>query len=216
MSNTGIPSWFYEEHKDRNIWKPPFDYALIKREICDLEAGLEEGWKEREVQNYLKNKPYLFDGLFRHGHGTFAFPELSFAGTYFADWVIGSGHSGGITWELIELECPQSKPFNKDGHLSEAARKGFNQINDWRIWITQNIDIIQRPKSLDGLGLFDLSNHALGIVVVGRRSLYQNEPGHEKYNRLRKEYYTHNRIEVISYDTFLEKMKFHINRRTGE
>lgn len=214
MIKSRIPLWFREENKDNNIWKPPLDYKVIEKEIGELELGIESGWKERSVQKYLKDKHYLFDGLCRHGHGTFVFHEESLAGKYFPDWVIGSGHSGGIMWELIELECPQSIPFNQDGHFSKETRKGIKQIDDWRIWITQNIDMAQRSKSLDGLGLYDLSHHAKGTVVVGRRSVYDNSLGHAKYNKVRKECETRQRIDVISYDTLLERMRFHIKRLT--
>jgi len=210
-----IPTWFREENEDRNIWNPPLDFDLMEKEIKNLSLGLENDWKEQDVKGFLKNRAYLFDGLYSHGHGTYVFGEQSLGGTYFADWVIGNCHSGGIFWELIELECPQSKPFLQRGHLSDAARKGVNQITDWRVWIQQNIDYAQRPSSQNGLGLFDLSHHARGVVVVGRRVLYERTPGHSKYNQVRKESNANNRIEIISYDTLLEKMRFHINRLTN-
>lgn len=210
-----IPEWFREENKDRNIWNPPLDLNLREREIKELAFGLENDWKERDVKGFLKNRAYLFDGLYSHGHGTYAFDEQSLGGTYFADWVIGSCDSGGIFWELVELECPQSKPFLQSGHLSGATRKGVKQITDWIIWIQQNIDYAQRSRSRDGLGLFDLSHHARGVVVVGHRVLYERTPGHIKYNQIRKECNTNDRIEIISYDTLLEKMRFHINRQTN-
>ena len=214
MNDSGIPSWFRAEQEENNIWKPPLDYEAMKFEIEGLQRGIESGWKERDVLNYLKDKHYLFDGLCRHGHGTFVFNEESLGGKYFLDWLIGSGHSGGIMWELVELECPQSIPFNKDGHFSKAARKGIKQIDDWRMWITHNIDMVQRPKSRDGLGLYDLSHHARGTVVVGRRDIYASSPGHAKYNRVRKEYETLHHIDVISYNTLTERMLFHIRRLT--
>jgi len=92
-----IPDWFFEEHESRNIWKPPLDQDLVVRELSEFEKGLKEGWRESDVQAFLKRRPHLFDGLYRHGHGTFVFPEVSFGSAYVADWVIGSGHSGGLS-----------------------------------------------------------------------------------------------------------------------
>ncbi len=213
---TGIPAWFREENSDHNIWKPPFDYERVEKEICELEAGLLSEWGEREIQNFLKVKPYLFDGMYRHGHGTYVFYEIKFGSQYIADWVIGNGHSGGLLWDLIELECPKSIPFIQNGHFSDATRKGINQIQDWRNWIQQNIDMVQKSKSQDGLGLVGLNNHAKGTVVSGRREMYQSKPAIQKYNRNRVLCNSQNHIEIISYETLIEGMRFHINRLTSE
>jgi len=211
MENLSIPSWFYKENDSKNIWKLRIDNSLRKDEIDTLEKGLKDGWKETKVQQYLKTKPYLFDGLCRHGHGTFVYYEQSFGGKYFTDWIIGSGHSGGLMWDLIELECPQSKPFIKDGHYSDSTRKGINQIDDWRLWLAANINMVQRPISENGLGLYDLNSHAFGIVVVGRRELYQSLDGNSMYNKLRTSTKSQNNIEVISYESLIERMRFRIS-----
>ena len=132
-ASQGIPQWFYDENDRFNIWKPPLDYGRIAEDVLALERGVGSGWTETEVQSHLKSRPLMFDGLYRDGHGTFVFSEFRLGTEYVADWVIGSGHSGGVTWNLIELECPQSKPFINNGHFSAATRKGVNQIKDWRI-----------------------------------------------------------------------------------
>jgi hypothetical protein len=157
----------------------------------------------------------LFDGLYRHGHGTFVFSEVRFGTTYVADWVVGNGHSGGVLWNLIELECPQSPPFIKDGYFSETARRGVNQIQDWRSWITKNIDLVQRPKSRYGLGFHDLDGFASGIVVAGRRELYGSSESADRYNEARNACRTQNAIEVMSYETLIEKMRFAVERFRG-
>ena len=210
MISLGIPSWFREENEDKNIWKPPFDYKLIGSEIDALEQGLIDGWKETDIQQFLKKRPYLFDGLYPHGHGTYVFYEQSFGGKYIADWVIGNGHSAGIFWDLIELEAPQFIPFKQDGHFGDAARKGVNQIQDWRTWLTQNNNMVERPKSNSGLGLFGFKCHAHGTVVGGRRELYQSKQGSQAYNQTRETCRVQNRIKVISYESLIEKMRFHI------
>lgn len=207
----GIPQWFYEENDRFNIWKPPFiERARIAQEILGLEQGVDSGWKETDVQSYLKTRPYLFDGLYRHGHGTFVFSEFQLGTEYVADWVIGSGHSGGVTWDLIELECPQSIPFMNDGHFAVSTRKGIDQINDWRNWIEQNTEHVGKPKSSHGLGLFDITCRAHGIVVAGRRSLYDAQAGRSKYAEARKLKRYSEGIEIISYETLIQKMRFHI------
>lgn len=211
MNIYGIPSWFHEEHGDKDIWNPPMNNDLIKEEIGQFKLGIENGWSENDAKNFVKNRHYLFDGLYRHGHGTFVFDEQSLAGKYRIDWLIGSGHSGGIFWDLIELECPRAKPFNKDGDYSKATRKGIKQIKDWRLWLQQNIDLAQKPKSQDGLGLFDINNYSDGIVVVGQRNNYRELKGYTQYNRIRQDEYSRQNINIYSYDTLIEKMYNYIN-----
>ncbi len=212
MIGFGIPEWFYRENETANIWKHPFDSSLVEREVTELATGLNDGWRESDVQEFLKPRPYLFDGLYRHGHGTFVFSEFKFGTEYIADWVIGSGHSGGIMWDLIELECPQSLPFMKDGRFAKPTRKGINQIRDWRRWIGKNIAYVEKSRSQHGLGLFDISARASGIVVVGRRSLYSSHEGVSRYNEARAMCSEESQINVISYDTLIERMRFYIDR----
>ena len=212
MTNYGIPEWFRQENEKANIWNPLFDYSVVEVELSEFAAGLNNGWIESDVQTFLKSRPYLFDGLYRHGHGTYVFSELKFGSKYVADWVIGNGHSGGILWNLIELECPQSIPFLKNGHFAESARKGINQIRDWRAWITRNIAQVQNPRSQQGLGLYDLTGYAPGVVVVGRRALYSSADGCAGYNESRAAHRNENQIEVMSYESLIDKMRFHLER----
>lgn len=207
-----IPDWFRTEHKTRHIELENPDRDRILLELDELSAGIGGGWKEREVLEYLKQRPYLLVGRYRSGHGTYAFPELSFGGKYYADWLVSHGHSGGLTWELIELECPQSTPFLQDGHLSEAARKGINQIQDWRNWVQRNLDMAERPIAQEGLGLFDIRPQSFGLVVVGQGSKYREVSGYAAYNKNRKTTYEQNHIKIESYENFIDSLKFRYNK----
>ncbi|MBI4292924.1 MAG: hypothetical protein HY661_15745 [Betaproteobacteria bacterium] len=82
MMNYGIPEWFRQENEKANIWNPPFDYSVAEVELSEFAAGLNNGWIESDVQTFLKSRPYLFGGLYRHGHGTYVFSELKFGGKY--------------------------------------------------------------------------------------------------------------------------------------
>jgi hypothetical protein len=208
----GIPAWFYEEHKDKSIDVDRQARDSVLADLQHLETRIHQGWGERDVQRFLKDRPHLLAGEFRTGHGTFAFPELSFGGKYFADWLLASGHSGGIAWKLIELEDPQATPFMADGHPSEATRKGINQINDWRNWIQRNLDTAERSASADGLGLYDIRPQAFGLVVVGQREKYRNAPGYATYDKNRKTIHEQNHIHVESYDSFIESLRFRYTR----
>lgn len=206
-----IPEWFRCENEEKSIEGNTPEPAAILSELDTLENGIKNGWNEQEVQRHLKSKPYLFRGKCRSGHGTWAFPEQSFGGKYFADWLIASGSSGGISWELIELECPQSSPFKKNGHLSDAARKGVEQIQDWRNWIQNNLHCTQNSKKQDGLGLFDLTPQSFGLIVVGRNNIYKTKDAFHAYNSNRKNIIAQNHIRIESYESFLESLKFRFN-----
>lgn len=207
-----IPDWFYNEHEQYSIEenRPRREQCLL--ELQELETGIASDWKEQDVQRYLKERPYLLVGKFRSGHGTYAIPEVSFGGKYYADWLVASGSSSGMTWEMIELECPQSVPFKKDGHFSEATRKGINQIQDWRNWLKPNLSLTDVPKSRNGLGYFEISPETRGLVVVGQGENYQDRVELDAYNRNRRISDEQNRIEIISYNTFIESLRFRYNK----
>lgn len=208
-----IPEWFYKEHDTRNIEQIHSDPVEALAAIDEMANGLSSGWGEREFQECIKTRPHLLQGRYRDGHGTFAFFEQSLGGRFRIDCAVASGSSAGLLWELIEFETPQKAPFKLDGHLSEAARSGVEQIIDWRLWLQSNRDQAQKSASDDGLGLHDISYYSKGLVVVGRRSSYKGMPGRGRYDSKRREMQSSRHIEIISYDTFLESMRFYWKRR---
>jgi len=213
MAVTQIPDWFRDDHHENEIESRALDigYERALREIDALSVNIANGWGEREVQGYLLDRPYLLLGRQRTGHGTYAFGEAALGGQYRIDWAVASGSSGGLSWELIELETPRKLPFKVNGHLSEAARGGVEQIKSWRIWLQKNADYAQRPKTRSGLGYHDSCfNH--GIVVVGRRLQYEAAKGRAHYNDMRRAMKTESHIELMSYETFLESLRFRFSK----
>ena len=173
---------------------------------------MRDGWDERRIQNYLLYFPHILLGRHRTGHGTYAFGEMQLGNQHRLDWAIANGNSGGMDWELIELETPLALPFKRDGDLSEAARKGVKQIRDWRTWIGSNIDYARRPKTAGGLGFYDIGPRCRGVVVVGRRSEYNQAPGRAEYDPIRRTIREESLIEIVSYETFLESLRFRFTR----
>ena len=210
MSEYGIPEWFRDEHDAKFLSYDKY-VRNAKKDLNAFKAGIAQGWGERKAQAFIKSKAYLLQGMYRTGHGTYAFPEASFGGRHTADWLIASGHSAGIMWNLIELECPKSPPFIGDGNFSKNTRDGINQIQDWRNFIQSNPDLAQKSRSESGLGFFNISPQSKGIVVVGQRSKYSDERNLSHYNKRRAQSLEQNNIEIISYDTFIERLSFEIN-----
>jgi hypothetical protein len=101
------------------------------------------------------------------------------------------------------LETPRSDIYLKRGDtLDKYARKGVDQIDDWRDWLKNQISIAQAPRIKGGLGLPDISNQSLGLVIVGRRGRRPKNITDAKRNALRER-----GIQVHSYDWFLEHLR---------
>jgi len=203
-----IPDWFRNDYREKNIEFRPCSGREVLDQIEALEKQIKEGASESDIQACLKLNPFLLSGAYRSGHGTYAFFEKRLGNMYVIDWVIANGHSGGFLWHLVELECPRSCPFNKDGCFSVATRKGIKQIKDWRSWIQQNIDVAQRPRSSKGEGMFDIRPRSPGIVVVGQSSNYRQREGYQRFNEYRKMEKEDTGIEIQSYENFLKSCKF--------
>lgn len=211
-----IPEHFYADNEDCEIEEKAnlvgYDAAIER--LDTLSAMLKAGAGERKIQRYLCRHPYLLLGRCRTGHGTYAFKEKLLGCQHRIDWAVANGNSGGLAWELIELESPLRAPFMKNGHFSAATREGINQILDWRNWLAANPDYAERSKSSGGLSLHGIRyNH--GVVVVGRRSHYDQLVGRDKYDVSRQVCKRAHHIDVISYETFLESLRFRFQREAS-
>lgn len=180
--------------------------------LVKVREQLLAGANETKIQAILKQYPQILGGGYRTGHGTWGFSEIAFPPEYRADWIAVSGSSAGLMWDLIELEDPQKIPFKENGHYSESARKGIEQIKDWRNYIQSNLDYVTKPKAQHGLGLYELRPKSFGIVVVGRNELYASHPAKHKYDEHRKRTYEEEHIEVMSYDSFLSRCMFEYSK----
>lgn len=207
-----IPSWFYKEHKEQEVSAGHETKSAAVEGVRKIRELISSGTNETGVQDLLKQYPEILGGMYRNGHGTWAFPELSFPKEYRADWLTASGSSGGLMWELIELEDPMEVPFKQNGHFAKSVRKGIEQIKDWREYIQSNLEIVSKPKSKHGFGLHELRPRTMGIVVVGIRDKYSDEESKSKYDENRRRTEEDERIKVISYDSFLERCLFQFTR----
>jgi len=203
-----IPEWFWSENSSFDISANRERKPRAIEGLKKVMLVLAQGGGETEVQSILKEYPELLGGGYRTGHGTWGFPEFSFPPEYRADWLVASGSSGGILWDLIELEDPQKIPFKQNGHYSDAARKGIEQIKDWRHYIQSNNGHVNKSRADHGLGLHDLRPKTQGIVVVGRREVYSSEKAKAKYDENRHATLEDERIRVMSYETFLDHCMF--------
>lgn len=192
---------YYELHGDLE----PFASSHSDAKLIDIEQFfglLASGAKERDCQKFIEEHPALIAAYGRSGHGEWVIPQKRLGSEFIPDFVHGHAHSGGYQWALWELECPSDVPFNRDGTFSRSLREAIDQIERWRGWLESNLDYARRPRSQNGLALFDISPRASAIIVIGRRTQF---PPH--YNRLREQLRFDKHIEVMSYDRFIEAPK---------
>ncbi len=201
-----ISDQFYEEWDECNIWDPGVNDPT-RDDLLDLLKLVDEAPDERPIQKLLEARPRLWLGTQRTGHGTWVFPQKRLGSEFIPDFLIASGSSGGLFWELVEIESPTATPFLKNGEQSAKLRTAVSQIEDWRNWLTNNITYARNPKKLDGLGLESIHPRSSGKIIIGRRT---NFP--DKYNTVRQSLWHDKHITVMSYDRFLEQIAFGIFR----
>jgi hypothetical protein len=92
--------------------------------------------------------------------------------------------------------------FIGDGKtLGRQARKGVDQILEWKEWLQSNSAYARKSRSDHGLGLFDIRTDAPGLVLVGRRSQLTNSSDAVR-NHLRT-----SNIHVHTYDWLIESLR---------
>ena len=198
------PEWSAARSDDLEefaVWRPVTEEA-----IQALEDVIDSAKDERPVQKFLESNPHLLTALLG-GKERFCIPQKRLGAEFIPDFVLGDVDSMGVRWILVELETPRSRIYLKGGkQLDEFARKGKDQIIDWRGWLTSNIDYAQRPRGKEGLGLPDISNYSEGLVLVGRSALMPRTT-----DAARKELRYSSNIRVHSYDRLLKLLRGAIN-----
>jgi hypothetical protein len=66
---------------------------------------------------------------------------------------------------MVELESPAVKPLTQAGLPTAKLREAQGQIQDWRIWLRDNIAYAQTQ-----LGFQGLTAEAQAVIILGRRS----------------------------------------------
>lgn len=193
-----VPDWFYEEWDDFNIWRPgekDITEDILGRFIYCVDDAVDE----RPIQSMIGQMPQLMLGTQRTGHGTWVIPHQKLGSQFVTDFLIASGSSGGLDWELVELESPRAVPFIGNGEPSKELRKGISQIQEWRRWLESNVSYARLPKSGNGLGLSQIHSETMGTIIIGRRTKFPSN-----YNDIRDQFLRQNKIKIMSYDRLIE------------
>ena len=118
--------------------------------------------------------------------------------------MIGDVDSLGIRWLLVEIETPRSGIYLSDKiSLDKFARKGTDQVIEWRHWIANNIAYAHKPRRENGLGLYDINGQAEALVLVGRRASFPVGAKDSKRRALRES----DRLHLHTYDWLLQRLR---------
>lgn len=171
-------------------------------DLLQLESIISSARDERPVQQFLQDHPNLLAMLVQRSD-RFVLPQKRLGSEFVPDFIIGDVDSIGIHWTLIELESPTAPIYLTDGKtLGRQARKGIDQIVEWREWLQSNVAYARQPRSENGLGLFDIRGEAPALVLVGRRaSLVQKSEAVRHHNR------ESSNIHVHTYDWLIESIR---------
>lgn len=194
-----VPGWFYDQWEENNIWRPG-ELDVDEKLLASFIRCVDNACDERPIHKFLEGAPNLLLGTQRTGHGTWVFSKKKLGSEFIPDFLIASGSSGGLSWEMVELESPCEIPYLKSGQPSESLRHGIAQVQDWRAWLSNNKDYAAKPKSQGGLGLAQIHDQTLGTIIIGRRD--KSMP--DKYNEIRTQIRSQNNISIMTYDRLLE------------
>jgi len=162
---------------------------------------------ESDIQRFIKsNKAYHLIGsllkLYNFGHhSAYLFPEFQLGTSFKADYLLVGKSSDGFSFVFVELESPYGNIFMKNGDFGESARKGINQIEDWKSFIQRDFSTISselkkytKAQLTDEFYNYD-ATRCNYVVVVGRRKDF-NDKSYELSRKKSKE----SNIIVTHYD----------------
>jgi hypothetical protein len=197
---TTSPAW--SSIKSDDLQEFEVSVQATVEQIDELEDVIAFASDERPIQAFLQENRCLLTTLLG-GKERFCIPQKRLGAEYVPDFIIGDVDSLGIRWVVMELETPNSGIYLKDAKaLDKFARKGVDQVTDWRNWLQNNIAYAHKPRLKEGLGLADISNLTEAYVLVGRRARMPITKD-AKRRELRDRVGTH----VHTYDWLLERLR---------
>jgi Shedu protein SduA, C-terminal len=144
---------------------------ISAEDVAALEETLAEASDERQLQALFTARPVLLSGLLGSRQGAYVIPHPQLANQYVPDFLIATVDSAGLHWYLVELQSPTATFSVRAGRdYSSQVREALAQIEDWREWLTSNVEFARRARRQQGLGLPAIRPESPGIVLVGRRN----------------------------------------------
>ena len=176
--------------------------GVPNEDIDAFRSLMREASKEEEIQQFFKKRPsLLLESTLGH-RGCFCIPNQKLGTSYVADFLIALVDSMGFWWYGVELENPRAQIFNKRGDPTKELTHAMRQIREWRIWLTDNIDVAKRPRAKGGHSLIDITPDLPSFILIGRRK-------DQKYHnpQLRRQMIKENKIAIHHYDWLLDQVR---------
>ena len=161
----------------------------LEKVIKDFERLLEISHKEEEIQKFLKKNPILIQPCNQ------IIPKQKLGEDFVTDFVLVNILDQGVIYTLVEIEKPSMRVLTKKGEFSAEFKHAERQILDWKIWIQNNQDYLQRK-------LKDFRNPKYLIIGGRSKNLSENEK-----RRIRIWNDSHKDIKFLTYDDILERAK---------
>ncbi len=172
---------------------------LTRAEVAAYKAALDTARDEGDMQRFLEAHPRLLIQQLTAGRRSWVIPKKRLGSEHETDFVIAQQASDGLIWYAVELERPQAKMFNKNGDPSAALTHALRQVNDWRDWLSRNLDYASRPRDRSGLNLIDIDPELEGMIIIGRDADLDRRATAPRRQRLERA----NRVKIETYDWLL-------------
>ncbi len=173
---------------------------ITQADIDAFTKVLDTARSEPELQSYLRDHPLLLIQHLTGGHGRWVRPMERLGAEHVTDFVIGTRDSLGTRWTAVELESPRARVFTQAGNPSATLTHAIRQVQDWRNWLTSNIDYARRPTTAHGRALTDIDPDAEGLIIIGRDSSVP-----ETTRELRRRMGRENNMQIRTFDWLLRQ-----------
>jgi len=183
---------------------------------------------ERTILTWIRDKKAYFIVAsilhyynFGH-HDAFIFPEFRLGSSYQVDFLIAGRNSGGYEFIFVELEAPNGRITTADGSLGDAFRKGMNQVEEWKGWISEYYSSFQetfnkhkhpdKPIPREFMKLDATRLHY--AVIAGRRSDFEKQGTDKRTYRLQRRTLEEQKIRLLHYENLYDTSKAIIGKAT--
>jgi len=201
------------EYQRQRVENELQDYEIARTSITPQEVAsftklLDSSPDEHAAHQFLAEHPMFFVEAAQTSLSVDHVISKSRLGSeYVPDFLLSHMDSIGIHWLAVELESPRAQASRKDGRPRDELNKAVAQIEDWREWLSNNLDYARRSRTLYGLGLVGIDSRVPGLILIGRRG---EHPARFNDYRKRKEYESH--ITIHSYDWLADMASKAIHR----